>query len=323
MLTELQKRAAQAIVNIFETGSARGDYSRAVVVPGDPGHLTYGRSQTTLPTGNLHLLVKAYCAAPDAAFAPALAAFLPRLKACDLSLDHDTALRSLLRRAGSDPVMQSVQDAFFDRIYWTPSLNAAASLGLRTALAVAVVYDSTVHGSFKLIRDRTNSQGAPGRGGVSGQDWIIRYIANRRHWLATNERVPLLRKTVYRMDEIKKLVDAGNWDLDLPFLCRGIRIDAAVLGEEAGGVSARLVEERALVLRMPMMQGSDVLEIQQALIRAGEGALMADGVYGPDTERAVRDFQQRRGLTADGIVGPATRSALEAPVGEVIPMAAE
>lgn len=323
MLTELQKRAAQAIVNIFETGSARGDYSNVTAVQGDPGHLTYGRSQTTLPTGNLHLLVKAYCEAPEAAFATALAAFLPRLKVCDLSLGHDKALHSLLHQAGSDPVMQAVQDAFFDRIYWMPSLNAAASLGLRTALAVAVVYDSTVHGSFKLIRDRTNAQGVPGAGGVREQDWVVRYIANRRHWLATNARVPLLKKTVYRMDEMKKLVDAGNWDLDLPILCRGVRIDAAVLSEETGRVSAHIVEERALAFRMPMMQGSDVLEIQRALIRAGEQALGTDGIFGPDTERAVRDFQQRRGLTVDGIVGPATRSALEASLGEVIPIAAE
>jgi chitosanase len=157
----------------------------------------------------------------------------------------------------------------------------------------------------------------------ANKDWILRYIANRRNWLATNERVPLLRRTVYRMDEMKKLVDAGNWDLDLPITCRGVRIDATVLGGETGRISAHVIEERALALRMPMMQGSDVREIQQALLRAGEEALTADGVYGRDTDRAVRAFQKRKGLTVDGIVGPATRSALEAPLGEVIPMAAE
>jgi lysozyme family protein len=38
--------------------------------------------------------------------------------------------------------------------------------------------------------------------------------------------------------------------------------------------------------------------------------ISADGVFGRQTQRAVRAFQRARGLTADGIVGPMTRAAL-------------
>lgn len=35
-----------------------------------------------------------------------------------------------------------------------------------------------------------------------------------------------------------------------------------------------------------------------------------DGAYGPNTERAVRAWQSRHGLTADGVVGPRTWAAM-------------
>jgi peptidoglycan hydrolase-like protein with peptidoglycan-binding domain len=36
----------------------------------------------------------------------------------------------------------------------------------------------------------------------------------------------------------------------------------------------------------------------------------ADGIYGPQTRRAVRRFQRANGLTVDGIAGPQTLAAL-------------
>src|SRR5215472_14153696 len=114
-MDDLQKRTAQAIVNIFETGRPLGDYGQVTLLAGDTGQLTYGRAQTTLASGNLYLLIKAYCSDANAQFGAELRQYLDALQRCDPALNQNAELRTLLREAGGDLVMQSCQDAFFDR----------------------------------------------------------------------------------------------------------------------------------------------------------------------------------------------------------------
>jgi len=93
-----------------------------------------------------------------------------------------------------------------------------------------------------------------------------------------------------------------------------------VNGEPWPGLTRRRLAEQALFLGMPavrvltltepIMQGEDVRQVQEALIAAGIN-VSADGVFGKDTDRAVRQFQEQKGLTADGVVGAQTRKELE------------
>jgi peptidoglycan hydrolase-like protein with peptidoglycan-binding domain len=58
--------------------------------------------------------------------------------------------------------------------------------------------------------------------------------------------------------------------------------------------------QRLLSVQTPYLKGEDVKRVQRAL------KVRVDGLYGPLTEQAVRNFQRREAISVDGIVGPQT-----------------
>jgi hypothetical protein len=81
----------------------------------------------------------------------------------------------------------------------------------------------------------------------------------------------------------------------------------ARIAELLGGQPPR----RLLKLTSPMMRGEDVRAAQRALAaRFPSLNLALDGIFGPRTEGAVKQFQASAGIAVDGQVGPVTRAAL-------------
>jgi hypothetical protein len=70
----------------------------------------------------------------------------------------------------------------------------------------------------------------------------------------------------------------------------------------AGGAAA--ADRQSSPARVVRAAGSSVAALQRAL------GIPADGIYGPQTRRAVRRFQRAHGLVVDGIAGPQTLAAL-------------
>ncbi len=68
--------------------------------------------------------------------------------------------------------------------------------------------------------------------------------------------------------------------------------------------------DRMLYLRSPMSRGDDVTQLQQQLGALGFDAGWVDGIFGPATEVALRDFQRNQGLTPDGVLGRDTVTCL-------------
>jgi N-acetylmuramoyl-L-alanine amidase len=59
-----------------------------------------------------------------------------------------------------------------------------------------------------------------------------------------------------------------------------------------------------------IMRGDDVSNLQDRLIQMGFNCGKVDGVFGVNTERAVKEFQKSVGITSDGKCGPATLISL-------------
>ena len=124
----------------------------------------------------------------------------------------------------------------------------------------------------------------------------------------------------------RRLVAAGfsdvgeleSFDTDTERAIRGFQASRRLVED---GVCARqtwaaLIEadhrlgDRMLYLRAPMTRGDDVTDLQQRLGSLGFDAGYVDGIFGPDTEAALRNFQHNQAVTADGVVGPDTVLAL-------------
>ncbi|MEP6625507.1 MAG: peptidoglycan-binding protein [Acidimicrobiia bacterium] len=92
---------------------------------------------------------------------------------------------------------------------------------------------------------------------------------------------------------------------------RTVRVDG-IVGRETW---AALVEsgfelgDRLLYLRSPNLRGDDVTELQRTLNRLGFDSGREDGILGPNSANALREFQRNSGLSVDGIAGPATLEA--------------
>lgn len=94
---------------------------------------------------------------------------------------------------------------------------------------------------------------------------------------------------------------------------RGLRVDG-ICGDETWGCLVdigRVLGERLLYERAPMLRGDDVARLQSLLGELGFDAGKVDGFFGPDTARAVLEFQRNAGLPTDGVCGPDTLRAIE------------
>ena len=69
--------------------------------------------------------------------------------------------------------------------------------------------------------------------------------------------------------------------------------------------------DRQLSYRSPMMRGDDIGDLQRYLSRLGFDTGWIDGIFGLDTQAAVKQFQHNTGLPINGVVDENTLKSLE------------
>lgn len=79
---------------------------------------------------------------------------------------------------------------------------------------------------------------------------------------------------------------------------------------KAGDAGAKPELTRILKLTSPNMRGEDVRWAQARLNALGYNCGTPDGIFGPNTDKAVKAFQRANGLSQDGDIGPKTWAKL-------------
>ncbi len=198
-----QIRAIKQIVAVFETGK--------------PDLAAWERWQ------NLEML-SGYLQSPSSIGKAQVESFKKRVGLADLTVLRTKDFDELSGTLQNDPawkeyIAQYGPDATFER-----AAAQANSLGIITALATAVIFDSIVQGAFNTVRDRTTAHvgGVPATG-ADERTWVKTYVAKRREFLQSNKS-DAIRGEVSRMDAFDALIESGNWNLNRPFTVRGVVI---------------------------------------------------------------------------------------------------
>lgn len=228
-MTVDQKRRAEELTSVFESGTPAFDYS-VVENLGDGRGYTSGRIGFTTATGDAYEAVRRYT---ERNAQNALAPYLPRLKELDDKEDGSIVglegYPQAWAKAAQDPVFRRIQDEINDQTYYAPAMKVADSLGVKNALTRAVIYDTIIqHGggdsedSLSAIVRRTNAAagGSPATG-INEKKWLYAFLETRKEDLL-NARDEATRavwaQSVGRVDVFKAIADTGNYGLEGPIV---------------------------------------------------------------------------------------------------------
>lgn len=186
------------------------------------------------------------------------------------------------------------------RVRWLTVAAAAPLLfGLLGSTALAATYKVTA-------RSGLNVRSGPGSGyrslGALENGANVTTIAERGSWrkIRFNGREGWVHSRYLRQTSAAPAADDDQGPADT----------ASTTTNDSGGNFVDALEGRRTLRKGD--SGEAVRALQRRLRELGY-PVSVDGEFGPQTERALRDFQRANGLSADGVAGPQTIAALDNP----------
>jgi chitosanase len=207
-MDEITIKKIRNVLNIAEQGTQQIPYGKVEVMADGPNQI----NQVTLSVGftqyggNLEKVIRAYIKEGGSV------SELANYRMDDKGLPHNATFKGLLKKAGSDPIMQKVQEELYDKLYIQPAIKWGDSEGFVEPLSHLVICDSFLHSGsvLKFLRNRFTEK-TPKSGG-NEKVWIVSYVDERHKWLETHSN-KILRNTTYRTKYYRELAKMEDWKL--------------------------------------------------------------------------------------------------------------
>ena len=230
--TEQEKLKALAIVNVFETSKAFGDYAACVVLDDGAG-ISYGFSQFTHRSGSLAAVVERYLKSGGVVGSAVMLEHLATVRDTSAKaierLSANEPLKKALRAAAVTSEMKRAQRDTCFELYLKPAIDLCSRLGFTEPLSLAIIYDSIVHGSFHKVARTVQVSNSDER------SFITAYVRRRDAWLTS---IPRLVKTRYRTRFFLDQIAISNWQLKTPLRVQGVTLIAKNFAEMSATTAA-------------------------------------------------------------------------------------
>ena len=139
-------------------------------------------------------------------------------------LAKNESFKVLLKRAGSDPVMQAAQDTIFAAETWDPALRWFYANGFTLPLSMLVIADSFLQSGSMLQFLRNRFREVPPAKGGQEKVFIADYTYVRNNWLSGHPN-RAIHNSAYRTRCYLSQINSENWNLDsLPIVMNGVRV---------------------------------------------------------------------------------------------------
>jgi len=179
---------------------------------------------------------------------------------------------------------------------WNPALAASTRDGAWSqvraaeALDLAAADQATSWGAFQVMGFNY---------GRLGFATVADFVADMA---SSSGQMDAFERFVMSDPDLERAVRDGDWQT-----CETLYNGGGFNGEYAAKLEAAAARYDDNAVPRPLMLGDDGADV--AALQTSLG-ILADGIFGAATLRAVMDFQQSHGLVADGIAGAMTRKAL-------------